>query len=231
MQSDTAILIFSRTAQEEALIKQYVPNLSQQAKVDIAQVLIEHVQKAVQQTNLPYFTHFSPQQKGDTFGLRLTHAIESVFQQGFERIIIVGNDCPSLSTQLLRQTNQQLLFHDLVFGPDFNGGVFLIGLHRKAYNKSDFLQLPWQTSDLQDAFRRYITNRQASAFWLTAKKDINTVSDFKTFLAQLSTKHYLYKQLYRILQTSDAIHQFPSFIYQTHYHVIEHGWRAPPAFG
>ena len=72
---------------------------------------------------------YRPQQ-GRNLGQRLHHALSQSFESGFERIVVIGSDCPAITADHLEQAFQQLSSHDLVLGPALDGGYYLIGLSR-----------------------------------------------------------------------------------------------------
>ena len=83
------------------------------------------------------------QQVGADLGARLGHAV----QAGLERstgVILIGTDCPDLSTYDLEQAAQHL--HrgvDAVLGPATDGGYYLLALRRFAPNL--FADIAWGT--------------------------------------------------------------------------------------
>jgi len=72
---------------------------------------------------------YRPQSGGD-LGARMAGAFADAFNEGAERVVIVGTDCPDLSADLARQAFDAMSHHDLVLGPTSDGGYYLIGLTR-----------------------------------------------------------------------------------------------------
>lgn len=68
------------------------------------------------------------EQRGVDLGARLTHAVQAALQQGVQRVVVIGTDCPDLSAALLGQAFDKLNQADLVLGPAADGGYYLIGL-------------------------------------------------------------------------------------------------------
>jgi len=66
-------------------------------------------------------------QIGPDFKARLHHAVGTLVAAGYERIVIVGNDCPDLSHADIDEAFHRLEDHDAVLGPDHRGGNYLIG--------------------------------------------------------------------------------------------------------
>lgn len=72
---------------------------------------------------------YSLQGEGD-LGDRLTRAFQTAFEQGQQRVVAIGTDCPSLDSVQLAAALSHLHQADLVLGPATDGGYYLIGLRR-----------------------------------------------------------------------------------------------------
>ncbi|MCI5132672.1 MAG: glycosyltransferase [Candidatus Electrothrix sp. EH2] len=68
------------------------------------------------------------QQQGHDLGERMCHAFEQTWQQGAERVLLIGSDCPGIELSILESGFKYLAGHDLVLGPAADGGYYLIGL-------------------------------------------------------------------------------------------------------
>lgn len=182
-QQPTAILLFSRNPKEEAATKKFTFRRSQEA----IGVLLKHSLRQARKTKLPLFTCYSPEQQGDTFGERLANALEDVFKSGYDNVLVIGNDSPGLSAGLLQKANRALLSGQLVLGPAMDGGVYLIGINRAAYDRHQFLHLLWETPDLQASWRSYISEKNLAVTRLCSLTDIDTAADFWLFFRHYQT--------------------------------------------
>src|SRR5882724_6468892 len=70
-----------------------------------------------------------PQHEGD-LGDRMAATFEGSFGAGSKAAIIIGSDCPSLTSGLLAEAFEKLESHSVVIGPAVDGGYYLIGLAR-----------------------------------------------------------------------------------------------------
>ena len=68
-----------------------------------------------------------PQGAGD-LGDRLKAAFKQCFDEGAERVVVIGMDTPELTETDLREAFLALHQDDLVVGPTVDGGYWLIGL-------------------------------------------------------------------------------------------------------
>ncbi len=171
----TAILIFAQSAQKDAANKPF------KHAIKVFTQLNKHTVSTVKNTNLPYFHTTEEAQIGTTFGERLTNAIQSVYDQGYDNVITIGNDTPHLQTQHIIDAAKKLETHRLILGPSKDGGFYLIGLHKSQFNPIAFLQLPWQTRTLtQELLATYsLKEEKIQIHLLSTLEDIDTLLDIK----------------------------------------------------
>ncbi len=80
------------------------------------------------------------QSPGD-LGQRMESAANEAFEEGADRVVIIGTDCPSIDEAVLENAFAALGRADVVFGPAADGGYYLVGLNRPA--PSIFRNIPW----------------------------------------------------------------------------------------
>lgn len=73
--------------------------------------------------------HKMQQTSGD-LGHRMSAAFEAAFAAGAEKAVLIGSDCPYLRPDLLEQAFLGLDKEEVVIGPTFDGGYYLIGMRR-----------------------------------------------------------------------------------------------------
>jgi rSAM/selenodomain-associated transferase 2/rSAM/selenodomain-associated transferase 1 len=86
------------------------------------------------------------QQGGGDIGERMAHSFREAFSEGAERVVIVGTDCPGITSALLDDAFDALTRNDVVFGPANDGGYYLIGL--KTDVPELFVDVPWSTDNV-----------------------------------------------------------------------------------
>jgi rSAM/selenodomain-associated transferase 2/rSAM/selenodomain-associated transferase 1 len=90
---------------------------------------------------------YSPQGKGD-IGLRMGRAFEDGFGSGYDTLVIIGSDIPDITADIMQKAFEGLKAHDLVLGPAVDGGYYLIGMHKTAFNRASsrlFNGIHWGT--------------------------------------------------------------------------------------
>lgn len=201
----TAVLFFTRSAEAEADYKQFALNGQKAQSVQIATSLIEHIQTQISDTDLPCFRINEQNQIGHSFGERFTNAFRSVFDEGFDRVIAVGNDTPLLESKHITEAAQRLSSGNanIILGPSTDGGTWLMGYNREAFDANEFQQLPWKTSHLLETILEKFGNVNDIGL-LETFSDIDDPQSLKAFSqtvhARLSILH-LIKRIGSILST------------------------------
>lgn len=194
--SSTAILLFAQSEKKQSKSKPIAYQKKQ--TVLLWKELNERVLKVIQKTNIPYFIADENNQIGNTFGEKITQSIQVVFSKGFEKVIVVGNDCVELNSKHLFKAYAKLQTNDVVLGSDFNGGAYLIGVTRKSFKSDEFKTISWQTSYVLDELQ-LLFNKNTFAL-LPNLNDCNSTSDFKRVVHKLSfsdsIKHLLFSMLH-----------------------------------
>lgn len=63
-------------------------------------------------------------------GRRMERAVEAAFAEGATSVLVIGADCPQLTSGHLESAARELESKDVVLGPATDGGYYLIGLRR-----------------------------------------------------------------------------------------------------
>jgi rSAM/selenodomain-associated transferase 1 len=87
-------------------------------------------------------TRFIPQSDGD-LGQRLVTAVRREFDDGSERVYLIGGDCPALSRDYFFEADKALSDNDIVLGPAQDGGYVLLAL--KGPHEILFRDIDWST--------------------------------------------------------------------------------------
>jgi uncharacterized protein len=74
----------------------------------------------------------------------LTHAFATHLAQGFERVVLIGSDNPTLPREVVEQACLALDTHDVSIGPSADGGYYLIAM--RAAHLGLFEAIDWSTS-------------------------------------------------------------------------------------
>jgi rSAM/selenodomain-associated transferase 1 len=114
-------------------------------------------------------------QEGDNLGTRLLNAISSSFARHYQKVVVIGSDCPGLTKEILHDAFLRLSNCDVVFGPAYDGGYYLIGMNNPY--ACLFEDIPWSTSSvLETTLNRCVMNN-ISYYLLEPLHDIDEEKD------------------------------------------------------
>lgn len=115
------------------------------------------------------------QQNGDDLGQRMHNAFQQGFDEGYERIIIIGSDMFDMSQKDLEEAFSALNSKNFVIGPAEDGGYYLLGM--RGLKAELFQNKNWGTSSvLKDTL---FNLEKEKIHLLTVKNDIDYYEDIK----------------------------------------------------
>ncbi len=198
--SDTAILLFANSAQQDSCLKRM------EAGEALFERLTDKTIKTIQATGLPFFHFSEKEQHGNSFGERFANAIQQVFDLGYAQVITLGNDSPHLTAKHILEAQSQISRHHIVLGPAMDGGMYLMGMHRSAFEKESFKSLPWQTASLYLYTKTYFETRLFAVHALIKLTDIDSISNVKRLSNHIkSLGQWLMLLLSKLLESKDRI--------------------------
>ena len=114
-------------------------------------------------------------QEGNCLGERMANAFKKGFDDGFNRIIVIGTDIWNLDTQIINKAFAALKNKDCVIGPATDGGYYLLGLSK--WIPQVFDGKNWGTSSvLDDTLTDFKNNTLVQ---LETKNDVDYFEDLK----------------------------------------------------
>jgi uncharacterized protein len=144
-----ALILFARTPRigkvktrlnpklpQETILKLYTRFLNDSIEKISRIVESDHFIAGFPKEDLAYFDKVSQErnisvfpQSGSDLGGKMRNAFDDRFNEGYEKVVIIGSDSPSLPVE-----NIQMAFRsekDIVIGPSADSGYYLIGMNRK----------------------------------------------------------------------------------------------------
>lgn len=116
-------------------------------------------------------------QKGENLGERMKNAFIKGFEDGYERIVLIGSDLPDIDSKHIENGLKGLKNNDVVFGPAIDGGYYLVGMTKM--HPSIFDNKPWSESHLLDLTLKELKQENTSYTLLEALNDIDTFEDLE----------------------------------------------------
>jgi rSAM/selenodomain-associated transferase 1 len=123
-------------------------------------------------------------QSGGDLGHRIAHAVSETLDRGYPRVVVIGSDAPSLPPRCVGEALDLSADHDLVLGPCFDGGYYLVGLRRAV--PEIFHGITWSSDTvLVDSVRR-ATEGGRSVALLDPWYDVDTAADLRLLQTHLT---------------------------------------------
>ena len=120
-------------------------------------------------------------QEGENLGDKMRGAIQDRFTEGYERVVIIGSDSPSLpASYIYRAVGSD---KDMVLGPSTDGGYYLIGMRGKVVEV--FKDVTWGTETVLQETCEHLVQNGASLELLPVWYDVDTPEDLKFFKTHL----------------------------------------------
>lgn len=192
-QSEYGLIIFLRLPEKGKVKTRLAASIGEEAALEIYLQMVNITLEAASQVEAKIYLFYDgglpPKdlqiksydyllQQGNELGEKIFHAFEYVLSR-HSKAIIIGSDCPEISSNILLKSFQLLQYHDITLGPAFDGGYYLLGC-KKLY-PSLFHAIPWsQPSTMRETINR-IEDLKLTYQLMDILSDIDTVEDWECF--------------------------------------------------
>jgi uncharacterized protein len=123
-------------------------------------------------------------QRGADLGARLTNCFADLFDLGFESVVVIGADSPTLPGAYVFDAFECFeTDDDVVAGPTEDGGYYLIGMRK--LHKRIFENIPWGDSGALDATIERAREAELNLVLLPEWRDVDTPEDFEELKREL----------------------------------------------
>ncbi|NEQ67468.1 MAG: glycosyltransferase [Symploca sp. SIO2D2] len=119
---------------------------------------------------------YEPQGGGD-LGERMARAVEDAFWKGADEVILLGGDCPAITTAVLQEAELRLEETDLVIGPSLDGGYYLLGM--SLGDRSLFDDVDWGSERVYGQTMDRIEQAGLDAAVLEKLEDVDDLESLK----------------------------------------------------
>ena len=195
---DRKLLIFIRNPELGQVKTRLSRTVGDTEALRIYRILLEKTRQAAQKVNSERWLLYSDrvdenddwssenfvkmvQQPGD-LGARMQQAFQSAFAAGAGRVVIIGSDCPGLTTEILEEAFQSLNANDCVLGPVTDGGYYLLGMQE--LDPRLFQDIAWSTETVRSVTLERMASAGKSCFLLPMLADVDNEQDWIDWLAK-----------------------------------------------
>ncbi len=114
-----------------------------------------------------------PQPPGN-LGARMRRIFTESFARGYQRVVLIGTDCPRIKQRTVRQALRLLKKYPVVLQPTEDGGCALVGLSGM---HDIFSGIAWSTHRVMEQTRRRLHSLGVSFRELPVTFDVDTAAD------------------------------------------------------
>ena len=185
------LLIFTRNPELGKGKRRLAATVGDKAALDIYTFLLEHTVKITNTLYAEKTVYYSEEiwekdiwdtaiykkkvQSGVDLGDRMANAFLDGFNNGFDKIIIIGSDMLDLNKEDLEHAFKTLDANDYVVGPAEDGGYYLLGM--KKYNADLFANKTWGTDTVLADTLNTLEGKKTAL--LAVKNDVDYYEDIK----------------------------------------------------
>jgi rSAM/selenodomain-associated transferase 1 len=192
-QERSALLIFAKNAEKGKVKTRLARSIGEQQALEVYQRLLEYTKEVTQPLSCEKFLYYGKYlpgndqwpadhytkklQDGEGLGARMENAFREIFNKEYDKAIIIGTDCPEITTDMLRHAFKQLKSHEVVIGPAQDGGYYLLGMRQ--WYPSLFRDISWSTGQVLKQTIEKIENRSATYSLLPVLSDVDKLEDLE----------------------------------------------------
>ncbi|MEB2784168.1 TIGR04282 family arsenosugar biosynthesis glycosyltransferase [Algoriphagus persicinus] len=122
-------------------------------------------------------------QSGQDLGDKMSHALQRLFQENFDRLIIIGTDCAEITPKLISKAFEELEANEVVIGPATDGGYYLLGM--TTFISGLFEGIPWSTDQVAALTIEYLKKNEITFALLPTLSDVDFEVDWNRFKDKL----------------------------------------------
>jgi hypothetical protein len=125
-------------------------------------------------------------QTGRGLGDAFSSAFARHFREGFDQVVLMASDSPSLPAEVLESAADALAVHDVCIGPSVDGGYYLIGLRRPCPDV--FAGIDWSTPRVFEQTLDRAGRLELSIHVLPEWFDVDGPADLERLRADLAAR-------------------------------------------
>jgi rSAM/selenodomain-associated transferase 1 len=197
---DACVLCFVKYPEKGQVKLRLIANLDDDVVVELYRNFVLDLVSLLKKLDTQFYLCFSPlnaqkkyqewlgssysyvPQEGNDLGERMKNGFCYAFTEEFRRVILIGSDSPDLPGDFLRNAIVELQTHDMVLGPSFDGGYYLIGFRDDTFLPSVFDGISWSSSSVFQETISRIKNAGRSLSLLPVWSDVDIISDLKNLV-------------------------------------------------
>jgi len=184
------VIVFVKNIKLGKVKTRLAKTIGNQAAFEVYKALVKVTENATQNLNSSVRVYFSEAivdtkwnntykavQEGENLGERMKNAFKKGFEDGYNRIVLIGSDLPDINANHIQNGLNALQNTEVVFGPAEDGGYYLVGMSKM--NSAIFDNKPWSQNNLLELTLSELQHKKTSFTTLETLNDIDTFEDLE----------------------------------------------------
>ena len=186
--SKALVIVFVKNIKLGKVKTRLAKTIGNQGAFEVYSELVKVTEKATEDLSVDKRIYFSDAavdtiwendyksvQQGVDLGERMQNAFKKGFEDGYERIVLIGSDLPDITANHINKGLEALKQNDVTFGPAEDGGYYLIGLSKM--HNFVFDNKPWSEQHLLEETLSELKKNSITFTTLEILNDIDTFED------------------------------------------------------
>lgn len=192
MNKREALVVFTKNAVKGKVKSRLAASIGEDEALQIHNKLLKRTKTIVNLEEIRLFIYYSDYieheddwpvdvfkkiQSGEDLGARMMNAFTNTFCEGYEKVVIIGTDCAQLETSHLNEAFMRLINNEVVIGPAYDGGYYLIGLNKIIPGL--FRSIDWGTNEVLAQTLAICSELKLNTYLLPLLADVDREEDLK----------------------------------------------------
>lgn len=198
MSVNSLILLFVKLPERGRIKTRLAADIGNETTLAIYKLFVADILGTFERGDIPFRICFSPPnaaaamedwlgksleyraQTGEDLGERMENAFVQSFKEKFEKVLIIGSDIPDLTNEVIDEAFTSLEVNDVVIGPAYDGGYYLIGFRKDRFLPRVFYGISWSTGFVFRETMEALSKSGRSVHILPERRDIDTIADLES---------------------------------------------------
>ena len=212
--NNNGLVFFLRFPEEGKVKTRLAESIGNKHATELYRCFIEDMAETIKNIDTEIIINFTPKEKeeemrqligcnflllpqiGYDLGRKMMNAFYDAFKMGYEKVILIGSDIPDIDEEIIETAFEKLNSHNVILGPCFDGGYYLIGFDRDSFHYDIFDEIKWGSDSVLQHTIEIIKEDGLEVVLLPELNDIDDFEDLKTFYSSgCKTKSKTYKYI------------------------------------
>ncbi len=205
---DCCIILFVKYPEKSKIKTRLAKDINEDFVLELYKFLVIDILFTINKSNYDFKIFFDPpgylskmknwlgdqysfiEQNGKDLGEKMKNAFLNIFEDNYNKAIIIGSDIPDISDEILLESLNRLENNEAVIGPTFGGGYYLIGFKKDSFLDKVFYGINWSTNTVFNLTMKIFKQNKYNTYILKKLNDIDTIYDLKKFIKQNKNNNF-----------------------------------------